>query len=83
MVIIEITNVEEILSAKIGSFAAKIVQALADDEGKVEEVLIKELQANFQERGIKANLFSVTGLDMLGNGRLEVNVNVRSANMMS
>jgi len=59
MVIIEITNVEEILSAKIGSFAAKIVQAL------------------------KANLFSVTGLDMLGNGRLEVNVNVRSANMMS
>jgi len=75
--------VEEILSAKIGSFAAKIVQALADDEGKVEEVLIKELQANFQERGIKANLFSVTGLDMLGNGRLEVNVNVRSANMMS
>jgi len=69
MVIIEITNVEEILSAKIGSFAAKIVQALADDEGKVEEVLIKELQ--------------VTGLDMLGNGRLEVNVNVRSANMMS
>jgi len=58
-------------------------QALADDEGKVEEVLIKELQANFQERGIKANLFSVTGLDMLGNGRLEVNVNVRSANMMS
>ncbi|MCE2673654.1 MAG: cytochrome-c oxidase [Microcystis sp. 53598_E5] len=74
---------EEILSAKIGSFAAKIVQALADDEGKVEEVLIKELQANFQERGIKANLFSVTGLDMLGNGRLEVNVNVRSANMMS
>jgi hypothetical protein len=49
----------------------------------VEEVLIKELQANFQERGIKANLFSVTGLDMLGNGRLEVNVNVRSANMMS
>jgi hypothetical protein len=65
MVIIEITNVEEILSAKIGSFAAKIVQA------------------NFQERGIKANLFSVTGLDMLGNGRLEVNVNVRSANMMS
>jgi hypothetical protein len=53
MVIIEITNVEEILSAKIGSFAAKIVQALADDEGKVEEVLIKELQANFQERGLK------------------------------
>jgi len=56
---------------------------LFHDEGKVEEVLIKELQANFQERGIKANLFSVTGLDMLGNGRLEVNVNVRSANMMS
>jgi hypothetical protein len=75
--------VEEILSAKIGSFAAKIVQALADDEAKVEEVLIKELLANFQERGIKANLFSVTGLDMLGNGKLEVNVNVRSANMMS
>ena len=53
------------------------------EERDQEEVLIKELLANFQERGIKANLFSVTGLDMLGNGRLEVNVNVRSANMMS
>lgn len=83
MVIIEITNVEEILSAKIGSFAAKIVHTLADDEGKVEQVLMKELQANFQENGIKANIFSVTGLDMLGNGKLEVNVNVRSSVMMS
>jgi hypothetical protein len=83
MVIIEITNVEEILSAKIGSFAAKVVHTLSDDEGQVEQVLMKELQANFQENGIKANIFSVTGLDMLGNGKLEVNVNVRSSVMMS
>jgi hypothetical protein len=83
MVIIEITNVEEILSAKIGSLAAKFIHALADDEGKVEQVLIKELQAKFEEMGIKANMFSLTGLDMLGNGKLEVSVNVRSSTMMS
>lgn len=83
MVIIEITNVEELLAAKFGSFAAKLVHALADDEGKVEKVLMEELQANFEDKGIKANLFSINGLDMLGNGKLEIPVNVRSSTMMS
>lgn len=83
MVIIEITNVQELLAAKIGSFAAKLVHALADDEGKVEKVLMEELQANFEANGIKANLFSINGLDMLGNGKLEIPVNVRSSTMMS
>jgi hypothetical protein len=83
MVIIEITNVEELLSSKIGSFAAKLVHALADDEGKVEKVLIEELQANFEANGIKANMFSINGVDMLGNGKLEIPVHVRSSKMMS
>jgi hypothetical protein len=82
MVIIEITNVEELLSSKIGSFAAKLVHALADDEGKVEQVLIKELQANFEANGIKAKMFSVTGVDMRGDGRLEIPVHVRSSTIM-
>ena len=82
MVIIEITNTEELIGSKIGSFAAKLVHALADDEGKVEKVLIEELQANFEANGIKANFFSVQGLDMLGSGKLEVPVHVRTSKMM-
>ena len=82
MVIIEITNTEELLRSKIGTFAAKLVHALADDEGKVEKVLIEELQANFEANGIKANLFSITGVDMLGSGKLEIPVHVRTSKMM-
>lgn len=83
MIIIEITNVEELISAKIGPFAARLFRALADDEGKVEQVLMKELQTNFEENGIKANIFSVSGVDMLGNGKIEIPLNVRSSTMMS
>ncbi len=82
MVIIEITNVEELISSKIGTFAAKLVHALADDEGKVEKVLIEELQSNFEANGIKANFFSIHGVDMSGSGKLEVPVNVRTSKMM-
>lgn len=82
MVIIEITNVEELIGSKIGPFAAKLVHALADDEGKVEKVLIEELQANFEANGIKANLFSVNGASMSGSGKLEIPLHVRASKML-
>lgn len=55
MIIIKITNVEELIKRHIGSLGAKVLHALADDEAKLEKIMIEELQNNFQEMGVKAN----------------------------
>ncbi|WP_013323402.1 hypothetical protein [Gloeothece verrucosa] len=83
MIIIEITNVEELIKQHIGSLGAKVLHAVADDEAKIEKVMIEELQTNFKKMGVKANMFSVAGVDMLGNGKIEIGIKVRSSTFMS
>ncbi|ACK70422.1 conserved hypothetical protein [Gloeothece citriformis PCC 7424] len=83
MIIIEITNVEELIKQQIGSFGARVLHAVADDEAKCEKIMIEELQNQFKQMGVKANMFSIAGVDMLGNGKIEIPVKVRSSTFMS
>lgn len=83
MIIIEITNVEELIKQYIGSLGARVLHAVTDDEAKIEKIMIEELQNKFKEMGVKANMFSIAGVDMLGNGKIEIPVKVRSSTFMS
>jgi hypothetical protein len=54
MIMIKISNVEEIVEQKKGWFVANVVGAVVDLEPKVEDVIIEKLKASFAEQGIVA-----------------------------
>ncbi|MEM8602603.1 MAG: cytochrome-c oxidase [Cyanobacteria bacterium P01_H01_bin.121] len=85
MIIIEITNVEDLVKQKLGGsgFGAKLVNLAGSNEARVEKIVIDALKERLGAQGIKANLFSLADVDMLGNGRIEIPVKVRSADFMS
>ena len=77
-IIIEISNVEDLVRKQVGILGARLLHALDLDEQFVEKEILKQIQATFVENGVKANLFSVSGPDMLGNGKLEVPLDFKS-----
>ena len=79
MIIIEITNVEDLVKQQLGGLGSRLLHALDLDERFVEKTILEQIQATFQSNGVKANLFSVSGPDMLGNGKLEVPLDLRSS----
>ncbi len=54
MIMIKISNVDEIVEQKKGWFVANVVGAVVDLEPKVEDVIIERLKASFAEQGIVA-----------------------------
>jgi hypothetical protein len=54
MIMIKISNVDEIVEQKKGWFVANVVGAVVDLEPKVESVIIEKLKASFAEQGIVA-----------------------------
>jgi hypothetical protein len=54
MIMIKISNVDEIVEQKKGWFVANVVGAVVDLEPKVEDVIIEKLKASFAEQGIVA-----------------------------
>jgi hypothetical protein len=54
MIMIKISNVDEIVEQKKGWFVANVVGAVVDLEPKVENVIIEKLKASFAEQGIVA-----------------------------
>ncbi len=79
MIIIEITNVEDLVKQQLGLIGSRLLHAFELDERFVEKTILEQIEATFQANGVKANLFSVAGPDMLGNGRLELPVDLRSS----
>lgn len=64
MIVIEITNVQEIVRRERGLLAAKLGPFLADLEAEVERNVISELRAAFEEQGIEANVVSLRGVKL-------------------
>lgn len=83
MLIIEITNAQELVRQRVGRLAQKLISAVTDEEAQVEKAIIEEIENSFREYGVKANIYSISGIDMLGNGRVEVPVTVRESKFMS
>jgi len=79
MIIIEITNVEDLVRQQLGGLGARLLHMMDMDERFVENAILTQIQQTFVENGVKANLFSVSGPDMLGNGKLEVPLDFKSA----
>jgi hypothetical protein len=83
MLIIEITNAQELVRQRVGRLAQKLISAITDEEAQVEKAIIEEIEQSFRDYGVKANIYSISGLDMLGNGRIEVPVTVHESKFMS
>ncbi|AZB72864.1 hypothetical protein [Synechococcus elongatus] len=83
MILIEITNPQDIIRQRVGRLAAKLINVVADELPQVEKVLIEELAKELDQFGIKANFYSVSNLDMRNGGRLEVSIPVHHEKMIS
>lgn len=83
MILIEITNPQEIIRQRVGRLAAKLINVVSDELPQVEKVLIEELAKELEQFGIKANFYSVNNLDMRNGGRLEVSIPVHHEKMIS
>jgi len=64
MIIIEITNVKEVVRAQRGWFSANVGPYFTDLEARVEQEVIDEILATFEARGVKANIVSASGIHM-------------------
>lgn len=64
MILIEITNVDELVRKNKGRVASIIGPFMTDVEAEVEKVIIAQLKEAFAEDGVKAHIVSVGGVTM-------------------
>jgi hypothetical protein len=64
MIVIEITNIDDLVKDQKGWITAKIGSYVADLEAKVEEQVIEQILEGFEANGVKANIISVEGMSM-------------------
>lgn len=64
MILIEITNVKDLVQDERGWLTAQLGGYLTDLEAKVEAQVIAQLQERFAERGLETNIASVAGMKL-------------------
>ncbi len=64
MIIIEITNVKEVVRNQRGWISANVGPYFTDLEARVEQEVIDEILATFEARGVKANIVSASGIHL-------------------
>ena len=64
MILIEITNVKDLVKDERGWLTAQLGSYLTDLEAKVEAQVIAHLQQGLAERGLETNIASVLGMKM-------------------
>ena len=62
MIVIEITNVDELVKRKKGRIASIIGPLLTDVEAEVEKAVIEQIKEAFGGEGVEAKIVSVRGL---------------------
>ena len=77
MLIIEVTNVREVMRQRIGRLGERLIGKVVDAEAQVEKALIQELENAFKEFGIEARILSVQGPQVVGKQQLELPIQVR------
>lgn len=64
MITIEITNLDELVKEHRGPLSALLGKLVTDVEGEVERVVMNELREEFEKRGIKASMTSISGISI-------------------
>lgn len=64
MITIEITNLDELVKEHRGPLSALLGKLVTDVEGEVERIVMNELREEFEKRGIRANMASVSGISI-------------------
>lgn len=64
MITIEVTNLDELVKEHRGALSALFGKLVTDIEGEVERIVMNELKEEFEKRGIKANMCSVSGISL-------------------
>lgn len=64
MILIEVTNVDELVRKNKGRIASLIGSFVTDVEAEVEKVIIERLKEAFAEDGVQAKIASVRGVDL-------------------
>ncbi len=77
MLIIEVTNVREVMRKRIGRLGERLIGKVLDAEVEVEKALIQEMKQAFQEFGIEARILSVQGPEFVGGNKLQFPLQVR------
>lgn len=62
MILIEVTNVDELVRKNKGRIASMIGPWLTDVEAEVEKIIIEQIKAQFAEEGVRAHIGSIGGL---------------------
>ncbi|TGG78542.1 MAG: cytochrome-c oxidase [Aphanocapsa feldmannii 277cV] len=76
MLVIEITNSRDVMRQRVGKLGERLIGRVVDHEAQVEKAVMHELETAFRSFGIEANIFSVEGLEMVGD-KLELRVKIR------
>lgn len=64
MILIQITNVDELVRRKKGPIASVIGPWLTDTNAEVEKVIIAQIKDAFIKEGVKADMVSIGGLEL-------------------
>ncbi|MBM5803561.1 MAG: cytochrome-c oxidase [Cyanobacteria bacterium K_DeepCast_35m_m2_155] len=77
MLVIEVTNAQEVVRKRIGRLGSRLLGRVVDAEAQVEKALLQELENAFRDFGIEARIYSIDGPQMLGRSHLEIPLQVR------
>lgn len=77
MLVIEVTNAQEVVRKRIGRLGSRLLGRVVDAEAQVEKALLQELENAFRDFGIEARIYSIDGPQMLGRTHLEIPLQVR------
>ncbi len=77
MLIIQVTNVREVMRKRFGLLGEKVIGKVMDSEAEVEKALIQEMEAAFQEFGIEAKIISAQVPNLVIGNNLELPLKVR------
>lgn len=82
MLVIEVTNAEEVMRQRLGPVGSRLLGKIVDAEAQVEKALIQEMETAFKEFGIEARILSVEGPKVLGRSHLEIPLQVREERLV-
>ena len=64
MITIEITNLDELVKEHRVPLSAMFGKLVTYVEGEVERIIISELKEEFEKRGVRANICSISGISL-------------------
>ncbi|NNM51777.1 MAG: hypothetical protein HKM02_06075 [Pseudomonadales bacterium] len=64
MIAIEITNLDDLVKEHRGPLTAIIGKLVTDVEAEVEKIIMNELLAEFEKRGIHCQMASIAGISI-------------------